>query len=64
MAEDHPDLRISAFECEILRTAFKKSVMEESIPEYRWQSHAKLMVCELTDHEDIDPDVLDWIVRK
>jgi hypothetical protein len=64
MAEDHSDLRISAFECDILRTAFKKSVIEGSIPEYRWQSHAMLLVHELTDREHVEPEVLDWIVRK
>ncbi|WP_192355539.1 hypothetical protein [Mesorhizobium mediterraneum] len=64
MAEDHSDSRISAFECDVLRNAFKKSVIEESIPEYRWRSHAMLLVSELTDHEDVASDALDWIVRK
>lgn len=64
MAQDHSELRISAFECDILRAAFKKSVIEESIPEYRWHSHAMVIVRELLDHEDIDSDVLDWIVRR
>ncbi|PAQ08437.1 hypothetical protein [Mesorhizobium temperatum] len=64
MAEDHSDFRISAFECDVLRNAFKKSVIDESIPEYRWRSHAMLLVRELTDHEHVDSEALDWLVRK
>lgn len=64
MAEDHSDFRMTAFECDVLRNAFKKSVIEGNIPEDKWRSHAMHLVSELTDHEDVDSDALDWLVRK
>lgn len=64
MAQNPSDFGISAFECDVLRNAFKKSVIEENIPQYRWRSHARLLVSELTDHEHVDSDALDWLVRK
>ncbi|WP_167480771.1 hypothetical protein [Mesorhizobium waimense] len=54
MADGHLD--VSAFDCDILRTAF--------IPEDQWRTLAASLIRDLTGHEDIDPDMLDWITRK
>jgi hypothetical protein len=64
MAQNHSACAISAFDGDILRSAFRKSVIEERIPEDRRQSHALLLVRELTGNEHVEPDVLDWIMRK
>ncbi|TRC72530.1 hypothetical protein FJV83_27570 [Mesorhizobium sp. WSM4307] len=64
MAEVHSDSRVTALDCEILRGAFRKSVAENRIAEREWRMHAKLLARELTGLDDIDPDILDWIVRK
>ena len=64
MAEDHSDRGISAFDCDVLRRAFKKSVIEGGIPEDRWQSHAIILVRELTGYEHVDSALLAWILRK
>ena len=64
MSEDHSGDRITAFECDVLRSAFRKSVIEEKIPEDRWHGHALNLVRELTNQSHIGSDVLDWIVRK
>jgi len=64
MAADHSDDRISAFECDIIRGAFRKSVVERRIAKREWRMHATLLARELTELDEIDPEILDWIVRK
>lgn len=61
---DKLDVPVSAFDCDVLRSAFKKSVIEENIPEDRWREHALLLVRAFTGRDDIDPQCLEWIVRK
>lgn len=55
--------KISAFDCDILRSAFRKSVVEKRIAQREWRMHATLLARELTDLDEIDPDIVDWIVR-
>jgi hypothetical protein len=64
MAQNHSACAISAFDCDILRSAFRTLVIEERIPEDEWQSHALFLIGELTGVDDIDSGLLDWIVRK
>ncbi|MBB6409026.1 hypothetical protein [Mesorhizobium sangaii] len=64
MAEDHSDNRMTAFDCEVVRSAFRKSVVERRISEEGRRQYARLLALELTDLDDIEPDILDWIVRK
>ena len=64
MAEDHSAGRITAFDCEILRNAFRKSVVERRVAEREWRMHATALARELTELDEIDPEILDWIVRK
>jgi len=64
MAADHSDDRISAFECDIIRSAFRKSVVERRITEREWRMHARLLARELTELDDVDADIIDWIVRR
>ncbi|TIN23855.1 MAG: hypothetical protein E5Y31_17910 [Mesorhizobium sp.] len=59
-----PDISVSAFDCDILRSAFIKSVIEDNIPEDKWRALAANLIRDLTDSDDIDSDLLDWIVRK
>jgi hypothetical protein len=56
--------KVSAFDCDILRTAFHKAVIEDNIPEDRWRDYAAGMVRDFTDNSEVDPDLLDWIVSK
>jgi hypothetical protein len=55
---------VSAFDCDVLRSAFKKSVIEEKIPEERWREHAALLIRTYKGSDDVDPELLDWMVRK
>jgi hypothetical protein len=55
---------VSAFECDVIREAFKKSVIEESVPADQWRNHAARLIRAFTSVEDIDPAMLDWIARK
>jgi hypothetical protein len=52
------------FDGDVLRSAFKKSVIEERIPEDRWPSLATHLVRELTGYEHVAPEVLAWMMRK
>ena len=61
---DQPGNRVSAFDCDILRGAFTKSVIEKHIPEDKWRAEAALLISAFTDSDDIDPELLEWIVRK
>jgi hypothetical protein len=39
-------------------------VIEENIPEDKWRSVAALLISDFTGSDDVDPDLLEWIVRK
>ncbi|UVC13514.1 hypothetical protein [Mesorhizobium onobrychidis] len=64
MAEVHSACSISAFDGDVLRSAFKKSVIEERIPEDRWPAIASHLVRDLTGYEHVAPELLAWIMRK
>jgi hypothetical protein len=61
---DQPGNQVSAFDRDILRGAFMKSVIEKNIPEDQWRAEATLLISNFTDSDDIDPELLEWIVRK
>lgn len=59
------DAKVSALDIDILRSAFRKAIIEENIQEDRWRDYAAKMVRDFTGSSDtVDPDLLDWIVRK
>ena len=64
MAKAHLGAEVSVFDCDILRSAFIKTVIEENIPEDKWRSVAALLISDFTGSDDVDPDLLEWIVRK
>ncbi|MBA1143058.1 hypothetical protein [Mesorhizobium neociceri] len=55
---------VSAFDCDVLRSAFKNSVFEDNIPEDEWREYAAQMIRDLTGIETVDPDLVEWIVRR
>ena len=55
---------VSAFDCDVIGEAFRKSVVQENIPADQWRAHAAALIRTFTSLEDIDPDMLAWIVRK
>ena len=55
--------RITASDCDVLRGAFVKSVIEKNIPEDRWRDEAALLIRDYTDSDDVDPYLLEWIIR-
>ena len=61
---DRPGVSVSAFECDFLHSAFVKSLVEERIPEDQWRAYATLLIADLTGNDDVDPEFLEWIVRK
>jgi hypothetical protein len=54
---------VSAFDCDVLRSAFKSSVFEDSIPEDEWREYAAQMIRDFTGIETVDTDLVEWIVR-
>jgi hypothetical protein len=61
---DKPCFSVSAFDCDIIRSAFIKSVVEDQIPEDKWRAHAALLISYYIGRDEVDPDLLEWIVRK
>ncbi|ESY67365.1 hypothetical protein NKJ90_15030 [Mesorhizobium sp. M0051] len=61
---DRPCNQVSPFVCDVLRSAFIKLVIEEKIPEDRWRTFAEQLISDFTDSDDIDPELLEWIIRK
>ena len=55
---------VSAFDCDVIREAFKKFVLEENIPADQWRNHATALIRAFTGLEEIDSEMLEWIVRK
>ncbi|RWC49357.1 hypothetical protein [Mesorhizobium sp.] len=61
---NQPVISVSSFDSDILRSAFIKSVIEDNVPEDRWRTLAADFIRDLTGSDDVDPDLLEWIVRK
>jgi len=61
---DQLGLSVSSFDCDVLRSAFIKSVIEDNIPQERWRTQARLLISDYTGRDDIEPELLEWIVRK
>lgn len=55
---------VSAFDRDVLRSAFKNSVYEDGIPEDQWREYAAQMIRDFTGTETVDPDLVEWIVRR
>ncbi|WP_032916748.1 hypothetical protein [Mesorhizobium erdmanii] len=64
MDNDHLADAISTFDCNILRDAFRTSVIEKQIPEDQWQAYASLLIRDYTGSSDLGSALLAWIVRK
>ncbi|MFD2056213.1 hypothetical protein ACFSQT_25035 [Mesorhizobium calcicola] len=65
MDDEPPTGGISAFDCDILRSAFRASVHETGLAEDLWPEHAAQLVHDFTgDDEEIDPELLAWITQK
>lgn len=62
MAEDHTANRMSAHDCEIIRGAFRRSVVENRLAESDRRKHARLLALEFTELDEIDPEIIDWII--
>ena len=61
---DKLGVSVSSFDCDIIRNAFIKSVVELNIPEDQWRAYAALLIADFTGSDDIDSALLEWIVRK
>ena len=60
---DKLGVSVSSFDCDIIRSAFVKSVIEKKIPEDRWRDEAVLLIRDYTDNDDVDSNLLEWIIR-
>lgn len=56
--------RLTAFDCEAVRNAFRKSVVERRISGRNRRQYARLLALELTELGEIDPHILKWIVTR
>ena len=56
--------KVSALDSDILRSAFRRAIIEEQIPESQWLDFAAQMVRDFTGFDTVDPDFVEWITRK
>ncbi|MBM2715707.1 hypothetical protein JQK88_31825 [Mesorhizobium caraganae] len=56
--------KVSAFDCDILRSAIQRAIIEGEILEKQSREHAAQMIRDFTGDDQVDLDMLDWIVRK
>ncbi|MER8672980.1 hypothetical protein [Mesorhizobium sp. M0037] len=61
---DPAPVAVSAFQADILRSAFRAIVKERGVPECQWRDLAEALVHDLTECERIEPALVDWIVSK
>jgi len=59
-----PRDKVSASDSEILRSAFRRAIIQGKIPESQWREFAAQMVRDFTGFETVDPDFVEWIARK
>ncbi|BCH11948.1 hypothetical protein MesoLj131c_62060 [Mesorhizobium sp. 131-3-5] len=60
MAKSH----VTALDAEILRSAFLKEVHERDAPESQWREMAIQLVRSYTGQNEVDPNMLEWLIRK
>lgn len=60
---DPPPVAVSAFDADILRSAFRDLVSETGVPECQWRDLAKTLVREYTGCEQIAAGLVDWIIH-
>lgn len=62
--EDDTTPFISAYDFDIVRSAFRLSVAEGRIGERHWIQHARDLLRELTGHEDADEAIINRIIGR
>lgn len=60
MAKSH----LTALDADIIRSAFLKEIHESKAPESQWRKMAMQLVQSYTGQREVDPDMLDWIIRR
>ncbi|MEI8715060.1 hypothetical protein [Mesorhizobium sp. ISC11] len=55
---------VSAFDADILRSAFRNLVRETGVPECEWRHLAESLVREYVGCEQVNVGLLDWITHK
>ncbi|TPI22452.1 hypothetical protein FJW07_03000 [Mesorhizobium sp. B3-1-9] len=54
----------SYFEFDVMREAFKRWVDEDKVPEDQWRPRATKLVRIVTGDDYVDPNIVEWIMRK
>ena len=55
---------LSAIDAEIIKSTFQKEVRAKGLPESQWREFAMELVQTYTGAQFVDPDMLEWIIRK
>jgi hypothetical protein len=63
MDQGHKDRCVSAFEFDVVREAFRRSVKETNLAEAQWADHAKRLLREMCDGEP-DEDLIERIIGR
>lgn len=54
----------SSFEFDVMREAFKRWVDEDKVPEDQWRPRVRKLVRIMTGDDYVDPNMVEWIIRK
>ncbi|MDG4895534.1 hypothetical protein P9272_18350 [Mesorhizobium sp. WSM4976] len=60
MAKSH----LTAMDVEIIRSAFRNEVHDKKLPESEWRQLAADLIETYTGNKVVDPQMLEWIMRK
>jgi hypothetical protein len=61
---DPAPVAVSAFQADVLRSAFRELVKETNLPECQWRDIAVSLVYEYTGCERVEARLVDWITSK
>ncbi|RWH72047.1 hypothetical protein [Mesorhizobium sp.] len=56
--------KLSAMDADIIRTVFQTQVRDRKMPEAEWRDYAERLVKTYTSAQQIDPQIIDWIIGK
>ncbi|TJV43508.1 MAG: hypothetical protein E5Y02_10325 [Mesorhizobium sp.] len=62
--DDLAPTRVSAFDADVLRSAFQNLVRDTGVPECEWRGLAECLAREYVGCEQIEVGLLDWITQK
>ena len=55
---------LSAVDAEILKSVFRNEIRDNKTPESEWRALATKLIQSYSGSQSVDPNLLEWIVRR